>query len=195
MRNAADKEQKGDFAQPYCLLSITTAARLVCRASSNFLSCHLHLSPFTPLFLCPPSHENSNRVTLDLPPPLPRASKPFRCVAEETSGEAKRRCDNFADWILLFPSEQASRLRFDAIYLNSDEFRAPIDEERRLGDRSVPNKTYRRMLDEEPLFPKKQRPFSINRDAFTNVDVDRSLYGIGEIRTWKDSLSRVSKRS
>lgn len=79
--------------------------------------------------------------------------------------------------------------------MNSDEFRAPIDEERRLGDRSVPNKTYRRMLDEEPLFPKKQRPFSINRDAFTNVDVDRSLYGIGEIRTWNDSLSRVSKRS
>ena len=53
LRNAADKEQKGDFAQPYCLLSITTAARLVCRASSNFLSCHLHLPHLLPLSSAP----------------------------------------------------------------------------------------------------------------------------------------------
>lgn len=71
MRNAADKEQKGAFAQPYCLLSITTA-----RAA------HLVLS--TPRI-------TSHRVGVPPSPLLPPPANPAAKVAEETNRAKQRR--------------------------------------------------------------------------------------------------------
>ena len=204
MRNAADKEQKGDFAQPYCLLSITTAARVSSaarvvefsllpspapsRSPHRLLRRHLRL-------LRPrasPSHENSVRVTLDHPAPRPRplpdGSVPFRvrCGGNESERRSEtparqfRRLDTSVQ-----PSEQPEllRLRFHAIYLNSDEFRASIDGEvacRRPS--TVPNKTYRRALDEESLVSKGNTSrflsFSNDRKRFHRrafIDLPRSF--------------------
>ena len=144
LRNAADKEQKGDFAQPYCLLSITTAARVSSAARVLEFSLLPSLAPPVPLPGEPSPPRPPARVTFPREfsprdarpsgsPPLPRRRGWLGTLlgALRRKRAEKRNAGATISPIGYFCSllsNRAAPIR-ENLFEFSDEFRASIDDE------------------------------------------------------------------